>query len=105
MPRWTPLRCIRGTCTRCPSDERQQLQHWIAANERPAIIFSSTEAVAALDQQVDATGQAWLRTGAAIACHPRIAEQLSSNGYARVINATFDDEAIIAKLESIGIEP
>jgi uroporphyrinogen-III synthase len=86
-------------------DERQQLQHWIAANERPAIIFSSTEAVAALDQQVDATGQAWLRTGAAIACHPRIAEQLSSNGYARVINATFDDESIIAKLESIGIEP
>jgi len=85
--------------------ERQQLQHWIAANERPAIIFSSTEAVSALDQQVDATGQAWLRTGAAIACHPRIAEQLSSNGYARVVNATFDDEAIIAKLESIGIEP
>ena len=85
--------------------ERQQLQHWIAANERPAIIFSSTEAVAALDQQVDATGQAWLRTGAAIACHPRIAEQLSSNGYARVINATFDDESIVAKLESIGIEP
>ena len=86
-------------------DERQQLQHWIAANERPAIIFSSTEAFAALDQQVDATGQAWLRNGAAIACHPRIAEQLSSNGYARVINTTFDDEAIIAKLKSIGIEP
>jgi len=85
--------------------ERQQLQHWITANERPAIVFSSTEAVAALDQQVDASGQAWLRTGTAIACHPRIAEQLSSNGYVRVINATFDDDAIVAKLESIGIEP
>jgi uroporphyrinogen-III synthase len=86
-------------------DERQQLQHWIAANERAATIFSSTEAVAALDQQVDATGQTWLRAGAAIACHPRIAEQLSSHGYARVINATFDDDSIIAKLKSIGIEP
>jgi uroporphyrinogen-III synthase len=90
---------------RASVDERQQLQHWITANERPAIIFSSTEAVAALDQQIDATGQAWLRTGTAIACHPRIAEQLSSNGYARVINATFDDDSIVAKLESIGIEP
>lgn len=86
-------------------DERQQLQNWIAANEQAAIIFSSTEAVAAIDQQVDATGQAWLRTGTAIACHPRIAEQLSSNGYARVINATFDNDSILAKLESIGIEP
>lgn len=90
---------------RASVDERQQLQHWIAANERAATIFSSTEAVAALDQQVDATGQAWLRAGAAIACHPRVAEQLSSNGYARVINATFDDDSIIAKLKSIGIEP
>jgi len=90
---------------RASVDERQQLQHWITANERPAIIFASTEAVAALDQQLDAPGQAWLRTGTAIACHPRIAEQLSSSGYARVINATFDDDSIVAKLESIGIEP
>lgn len=90
---------------RMSAAERQQLQQWIAADERPAIIFSSTEAVAALDQQVDSAAQAWLRAGTAISCHPRIAEQLSSNGYARVINATFDDDVIIAKLESIGIEP
>ena len=78
---------------------------WIAADERPAIVFSSTEAVAALDRQVDSAAQAWLRNGVAIACHPRIAEQLLSNGYARVLNATFDDDSIIAKLESIGVEP
>lgn len=90
---------------RMSAAERQQLQHWITADERPAIIFSSTEAVASLDQQVDVAGQAWLRTGTAIACHPRIAEQLSSNGYARVVNATFDEDSIIAKLKSVGIEP
>ena len=90
---------------RMSAAKRQQLQHWITADERPAIIFSSTEAVASLDQQVDAAGQAWLRTGTSIACHPRIAEQLSSNGYARVVNATFDEDSIIAKLKSIGIEP
>jgi uroporphyrinogen-III synthase len=90
---------------RMSAAERQQLQQWIAADERPAIIFSSTEAVTALDHQIDSAAQAWLRAGTAIACHPRIAEQLSSNGYACVTNATFDDGSIVAKLESIGIEP
>ena len=87
------------------ADELQRLQELIAADEKPAIVFSSTEAVAALDQQVDTAGQAWLRNGIAIACHPRIAEQLLSNGYARVLNATFDDDSIVAQLESIGVEP
>lgn len=82
----------------------QQLRLWITAGERPAIVFSSTESVVALDQQVDTTIRAWLRTGTAIACHPRIAGQLSSNGYARVMNATFDDDTIIAKLESIATD-
>lgn len=84
--------------------ELQQLQLLITAGERPAIIFSSTEAIGALDQQVDSTAQAWLRTGTAIACHPRIADQLLSNGYPRVVNTTFDDDSIIATLESIGFE-
>ncbi len=82
-------------------EELQQLQHWRAAGKRPAIIFSSSEAVEALDQRVDAAVRAWLRTGTAIACHPRIAGQLSSNGYKRVVDTTFDDDSIIAKLESI----
>ncbi len=87
---------------RSPSkDELQRLQQLAAAGERPAIVFSSTEGVAALDGQLDAEGQAWLRTGVAIACHPRIAEQLLSNGYQRVLNATFDDDSIIAQLELI----
>lgn len=81
--------------------ELQQLQHWIADEQKPATIFSSTEAVESLDRQVDSTARAWLRTGTAIACHPRIADQLLSNGYKRVMDATFDDDSIIATLESI----
>ena len=87
----------RTNCSSCSNGSRR-------TNE-PAIVFSSTEAVAALDQQVDSAEQAWLRNGIAIACHPRIAEQLLSNGYARVLNATFDDDSIVAQLESIGVEP
>lgn len=86
------------------SAELQQLQRWLADDERPSIIFSSSEAVDALDGQVEAAARAWLRTGIAIACHPRIAEQLSSKGYKRVVDATFDDDSIIAKLESIELE-
>ena len=83
--------------------ELQQLRQWIAANEEPVTIFTSTEAVAALDQQLEPAARGWLRS-ARVACHARIAEQLSAQGYARVINATFDDDTIIAKLESIGFE-
>jgi len=61
--------------------------------------------VAAIDRQVDSAVQAWLRNGIAIACHPRIGEQLLANGYARVLNATFDDDSIVAQLESIGVRP
>jgi uroporphyrinogen-III synthase len=87
------------------ASELQSLQKSIAAGEQPAIVFSSTEAVTAIDRQVDSTVQAWLRNGIAIACHTRIGEHLSANGYARVLNATFDDDSIVAQLESIGVKP
>jgi uroporphyrinogen-III synthase len=78
-----------------------QQREWMAGGVTPAIVFGSSEAVAALDQQADAAARRWLRSGTAIATHPRIAQQLAADGYSRVIGATFDDEAIIAKLESI----
>lgn len=87
------------------AQELQNLKEWIASGEEPAIVFSSTEAVTALDRQVDSAAQAWLRNGIAIACHPRIGDKLLSNGYARVLNSTFDDDSIVAQLESIGVEP
>ncbi|HZA96974.1 MAG TPA: uroporphyrinogen-III synthase [Burkholderiaceae bacterium] len=87
------------------AEELQNLNEWIASGEKPAIVFSSTEAITALDRQVDSAAQAWLRNGIAIACHPRISDKLLSNGYGRVLNATFDDDSIVAQLESIGVEP
>jgi uroporphyrinogen-III synthase len=97
---------VYSRALRQPSaEELQNLNEWIASGEKPAIIFSSTEAVMALDRQVDSAAQAWLRNGIAIACHPRIGDKLLSNGYQRVLNATFDDDSIVAQLESIGVEP
>lgn len=87
------------------ADELQRLHESIEADEAPSVIFSSTEAVAALDRQVGTAAQEWLRSGTAIACHPRIAEELLSKGYGRVLNATFGDDSIVAQLESIGVEP
>ena len=87
------------------ADELQRLHESIAADKKPAIVFSSTEAVEALDHQIDTAAQGWLRNGVAIACHPRIGAHLLSNGYQRVLEATFDDDSIVAQLESIGVEP
>ncbi|MGH6611734.1 MAG: uroporphyrinogen-III synthase, partial [Burkholderiaceae bacterium] len=81
-------------------EDLAKLQGWMTAGARPIIVVSSSEAVAALDQQVDAQARSWLRSGSAIASHPRIAQRLIADGYARVISATFDDDSIIAKLES-----
>ncbi|MEP6607513.1 MAG: uroporphyrinogen-III synthase [Burkholderiaceae bacterium] len=86
------------------AEERSELQRLIADRKLAVAVFSSTEAVAALDAQVGAAGQDWLRAGTAIACHPRIADRLTSNGYSRVLDTTFDDDSIIAKLESICTE-
>ena len=87
------------------ADELQRLHESVAVDERAVIVFSSTEAVVALDRQMDKAAQEWLRNGVAVACHPRIAKQLLSNGYTRVLNATFDDDSIVAQLKSIGVEP
>ena len=86
---------------RLSAGDVEQLREWMAAGVTPTIVFGSSEAVAALDQQADAAARRWLRSGTAIATHPRIAQQLAADGYARVIGATFDDDAIIDKLESI----
>ena len=88
--------------TRCLSpDDLTRMQRWASAETQAVTVFTSTEAVASLDSQVGTVGAAWLRAGIAIACHPRIADQLVSSGYARMLNATFDGDDIIAKLESI----
>lgn len=76
-----------------------------SVGERRAVVtlFSSSEAVEALDRQLDrqAGARSWLRSGIALASHPRIRERLLAAGYTRVEMATADDESQIARLESL----
>ncbi len=90
---------------RLSAGDLAQLGEWVTAGEHPTTVFSSSEAIATLDQQVGAGARAWLRTGTAIASHARIAHGLKTAGYTRVVNATFDDDSVIATLESIGSSP
>jgi uroporphyrinogen-III synthase len=69
---------------------------------RPALtLFSSSEAVDALDRQlgIEAGASAWLRSGVAVASHDRIRERLLAAGYTQVELDAADDEAQIARLE------
>ena len=64
------------------------------------VLISSSEAINALDRQLDALAGAaqWLRRGRALATHPRIAEQLLAAGYTRVELAESGHEALLAQL-------
>lgn len=71
----------------------------------PVTVFSSSDAVAAVDEQLTAVdgGATYVRGGIALATHPRIAERLHAVGYARVFSTAAADDAVIAKLESLDI--
>jgi uroporphyrinogen-III synthase len=79
------------------------LQRMVAAHGVVISIFSSSEAIDALDHQVDRVmgAAAWLRQGIAIAIHPRIRERLLAAGYKRVELSASDDDALITRLESL----
>lgn len=85
------------------ADAALELQGWMEAGERAVTIFSSSEAVAAIDEQLKplAGSGAFLRRGVAIATHARIAQRLREAGYAHVVEAAADDDALVAKLESM----
>jgi uroporphyrinogen-III synthase len=80
-----------------------RLRSIAAAHRRVVAVFSSTEAVAALDRQVAGLPHAdtWLRAGVAVATHPRICEHLLAAGYRRVEMAGPDDHALVARIESL----
>jgi uroporphyrinogen-III synthase len=70
----------------------------------PAIvIMSSSEAVDALDRQMATIKGAcgWLRQGVVVATHERIRERLLGAGYRHVELSASDDDAIVARLESL----
>ena len=72
----------------------------IRMQEPLSILFTSSEAVAAFDRQVNRIPGAatWLRQGRALASHPRIAAQLLAAGYTRVEVSTPDNESVLAQL-------
>jgi uroporphyrinogen-III synthase len=86
-----------------PAGAAQQLRVCIESHAPAVTVFSSSEAVAAIDEQLRpiAGAAAFLRAGDAIATHARIARRLRAAGYASVTEADADDDALIAKLESL----
>jgi len=81
---------------------RAVLQRSMAEQRRALAVFTSSEAVDALDRQLSALDGAarWLRTGTALATHERIRDRLLDAGYTRVEMTAADDEAVVARLES-----
>lgn len=79
------------------------LERAMAARRSPVAVFSSSEAVDALDRQLSAQDGAapWLRNGWALATHERIRERLLDAGYKRVEMTAADDEAVVGQLESL----
>jgi len=78
-----------------------RLRRWVDADARVVTVFSSSEAVDALDRQlvVPSGAPAWLRRGVAVATHERVAEKLLAAGYTRVELSAPDDDALMARLE------
>jgi uroporphyrinogen-III synthase len=79
------------------------LQRSMVAQRCALTVFASSEAVDALDRQLSAQDGAarWLRTGTALATHERIRDRLLDAGYKRVELTAADDEAVVARLESL----
>jgi uroporphyrinogen-III synthase len=79
------------------------LRRAMSAQRPAAAVFSSSEAVDALDGQLSTLPGAapWLRQGLALATHERIRERLLDAGYMHIELTAADDEAIAARLESL----
>ena len=88
---------------RIQEEERDEVSRLIGGGTAPVVIFSSSEAVSALDGQLSQLAEAngWVRGGVALATHPRIAERLRAAGYDRIVTSEADDLAVLAKLESL----
>lgn len=84
---------------------RAWLRHAIASGSAPTTIVSSSESVDALERQLAATAGAanWLKAGIALATHERIRDRLLDVGYTHVELSASDDDAILTRLESLGL--
>jgi uroporphyrinogen-III synthase len=84
-------------------EQRAALGACRAAGAFATTVVTSSEAVAALDSQLEQAAdlQAWLRQGLVLASHPRIAQALSTAGYGRVQQC---EPEILQVAEAIGRE-
>jgi uroporphyrinogen-III synthase len=75
-----------------------------AATRGLASVVSSSDAVEALARMCDAQPEVLraLRSGTALASHPRIAERLRAAGFGRVVVCAPDAAAIVAALREGG---
>ena len=74
--------------------------HERSGGARPALVVTSSEAVTALAHQLAAAPvlAGWLRSGRALASHPRIAERLQAAGYLDVAVVAPQAQTIVAAL-------
>lgn len=80
-------------------DDIATLRRWRDARRAPAMLVTSSEAIAVLVRQIDRAGaREWLRAGLVLATHARIAERLRAAGFARVLLAAPRADAIAAAL-------
>lgn len=72
---------------------------WLRAREgvaAPVVVVTSSEAVDALLAQAGAARHPWLRSGVALASHPRIAQRLREAGFGDVRESAAEVDAILA---------
>jgi uroporphyrinogen-III synthase len=93
--------------TRSESDLSASADAWLRramiAGVPPATVVSSSEAVDAIERQLSAVAGAvtWIKQGVALATHARIRDRLLDAGYRQVELTPADDDAIVARLESL----
>ncbi len=88
--------------TRCAGTRVAAACHGRGACRRPPS-FRSSEAVDAIERQLSgaAGAVAWIKQGVALAAHARIRDRLLDVGYRQVVLTPSDDDAIVARLESL----
>jgi uroporphyrinogen-III synthase len=79
------------------------LRRAMVADVAPATVVSSSEAVDAVERQLSGVAGAvtWIKQGVALATHARIRDRLLDAGYGQVELTPADDDAIVARLESL----